>query len=90
MNSYLERLKDLQLTQRPQPVVPTQRVMDLSVQINVWYKTLPVPDCWRPISLGRTAAMFGSTRELTASALQYGGWKEQRAGAKSMWHLPLT
>lgn len=86
--NYIQTLKSMQRTQHVPPVVPTQRVIDLAAQINTWHRSLPVPDCWHPLPLGRTAAMFGVTREMAASALRHGGWKEQRAGATSLWHLP--
>lgn len=86
--NYIESLKNLQLAQHAPPVVPTQRVIELAAQINAWHKTLPVPECWQPLQLGRIAATFGVTREMAASALKYGRWKEQRQGATSLWHLP--
>ncbi len=71
-------------------VEPTQRVMDLANLITQWHATRAVPERWQSVQLGRIAAQFGATRETTAAALIYAGWKEVRQGATSVWNAPVT
>lgn len=63
------------------------KVIRLAEQIQAWHKTIPLPDRWDPLQLGRIAARFNASRELAASALQYGGWVEKRIGTTSYWYL---
>lgn len=90
MKSYYDSLK-AQIYFRAsleQHQVPTKRVIDLSEKIIKWHTTLPVPDCWQPVALGRIAALFGVSREIAANALQHGNWKETRQAAHSLWLPP--
>lgn len=79
-------LNEKNLSDAPYPKVP-EKIVHLSEQINSWHKTLPLPIRWQPLQLGRIAARFNVSRELAATALQYGGWIEKRIGNISYWHL---
>lgn len=90
LQDFKNRLSTAQaVTPQQKPTVEqakiSPRVIELASQINSWHKTLPLPDRWYPLQLGRIAAQFGASRELTAAALVYGGWKEFRSGATSLW-----
>ena len=87
--SYVQKFKESLQNYTPQdtPHQPytTNRVIGLSEQLKTWHDTRPIPERWYPVQLGRLAAQFGTSRELTASALGYAGWVEKRSGTISFW-----
>ena len=86
VEKFLEKLKNHTPTveQEQQSHVST-RVIELANQIKAWHDTRPIPDRWRPIPLGRLAAQLNASREVTAAALGYAGWVENRRGTQSLW-----
>lgn len=60
-------------------------VIELAERLMKWHEKRPAPERWQPIQLGRMAAMFGTSRELMAAALQYAGFKESKTSATSLW-----
>ena len=94
LQDYIENICQFEQHEQLPPdlsVDISPRAVALSEQIAHWHNTRPVPDRWKPVLLGRTAARFGSTRELTAVALQHAGWRELRKAkhGASYW-LPPT
>jgi hypothetical protein len=77
-------LNEEKLSNTSYPKVP-EKIVHLSKLINTWHKTLPLPNRWQPLQLGRIATRFNVSRELAATALQYGGWIERRIGNISYW-----
>ena len=74
----------------PDPLRPSERVLNLARQLAAWHDTRPVPDRWHPLLLGRVAARFGASRELAAAALIHAGWNENRISAGSWWTAPAS
>ena len=89
MKTYAEYLRAQMFTQQSSQAVPSKRVIQLATQINAWHEKRIAPERWQPVMLGRLAALLGISRELTAAALQYAGWKESRKSNTSLW-LPQT
>lgn len=87
LRNYMEQLKSV--THNTSQSATSQRVATLTARIQVWHETRPIPERWQPVALGRVAALFGTTRELAAVALQNAGWKEQRKGGRSLWTAPI-
>jgi hypothetical protein len=90
MNEYSERLRALLVTQQSHTKAPSKRVINLAQQINEWHEKRQVPERWQPVMLGRIAALFGVSRELAATALQYAGWKETRKSNTSLWQPTIN
>ena len=85
VQNFLERLKNPKPQDKQHPSHISTRVIELSEQIKTWHESRPVPERWYPVQLGRLAAQLNASRELTATALHYTGWVENRIGAGSFW-----
>jgi hypothetical protein len=87
VHDFLERLRSPSSNEEP-PLTPhvSNHVIELAEKINAWHDARPVPERWQPVQLGRLAALFNVSRELTAVALGYAGWVEKKRSAQSLWH----
>ena len=85
VQKFLEGLKHTPSQDTQHPPHISNRVIVLTEQIKTWHESRPVPERWYPVQLGRLAAQLNASRELTATALHYTGWVENRIGAGSFW-----
>ena len=85
VQKFLESLNNPPSQDIKHPSNLSNRVIELAAQIKIWHDTRPIPERWYPVQLGRLAAQFNATRELTATSLGYAGWIEKRSGTISFW-----
>ena len=86
VHDFLEKLKNHTPTlEQEQQSLVSNRVIELADQIKAWHDTRPIPDRWHAVQLGRIAAQLNASRDLTATALKYSGWVENRIANQSLW-----
>lgn len=86
VHDFLEKLRNTKhFQEQEQQSHVSNRVIELADQIKAWHDTRPIPERWQPVQLGRLAAQFNASRELTAAVLGYAGWVEKQIGTHKLW-----